>query len=219
MVRLIFACALLFIGFSSEAVTRIKVKKIKEQKAVIEFDGPLNEGQIYTIENSPKITSGSTSRNFRLGVTGELNSLQTKAESFSQASSLFGISVDFGWNYGETEMGWILGYTTTREDLSGTNYTLTVGGFYDRNFTPNKDPENSIYGWGAKATVQAISESGGSPLNRMNLYLSLFWKYFLITNAALRGDIGYYYDQGKDSISTSSTVTGPKATLGLALYY
>jgi hypothetical protein len=220
MIRLIFAILLLNLAFAAQAVTQIKVKKIKDQKAVIEFEGPLDEGQIYTLQTpSQSSPAGTVSRKFRLGITGDLNALTTKADTFDSSSSLFGISVDFGWNYGESEMGWVLGYTTSREDAAGATSVITVGGFYDRNFTRNKDPENSIFGWSARLTLQAISEGGGAPLNRTNIYLNLFWKYFLISNAAVRGDIGYYCDQGKESLSTNSTTSGPKATLGLALYY
>ena len=100
---------------------------------------------------------------------------------------------------------------------------IAGGGFFDFNFIPNKSGVRMVYGVGADAQFgQAstqISSASETTSTVMEFFVGGNVKYFgFADNVAIRGDIGLEYDRTTVS-STTTTVTGLDARLGLSFYY
>ena len=203
--------------------TRMKVKKVKGQTALIQFQGSLNPGENYTLVLGDTIEADlkTGSRTHRLGLSFNFSSLKTKTSSVEYNPSEFTISTDFGWNYEKYELGPILGYSSISTGFGGSTSYLTIGGFYDYNFTENKEPISYLFGVGLKLTyTNIIPSSAATGLFNMVIYPNLFWKWWLFGHStALKLDVGYDIENGKDSSSSSVATTGFKSTAALLFYY
>ena len=84
MKKYLLALFILFIPLMAPAVsTLIKVKKVKGQTALIQFQGTINPGETYTLVsgniNAADLKTGP--RTHRLGVSFNFSSLKTKTSS------------------------------------------------------------------------------------------------------------------------------------------
>ncbi len=224
MKKYLLALFILFIPLMAPAVsTLIIVKKVKGQTALIQFQGSLNPGENYTL------VSGAISdadlktgpRTHRLGVNLNFASLKTKTSSVEYNPTEFTIDIDFGWNYEKYEIGPILGYSSISTGFGGSTSYLTIGGFYDYNFSENKEPVTSLFGFGLKLTyTNIIPSSSATGLFNTVIYPNLFWKWWPFgRSTAFKLDVGYDIENGKDSASSSVTTTGVKSTGALLFYY
>ncbi len=215
---------ILFIPLIASAVsTRIKVKKVKGQTALIQFQGSINPGENYTLVSGDisEADLNTGPRTHRLGVSLQFSSLKTKTSSVEYNPSEFTINTDFGWNYEKYEIGPTLGYSSISTGFGGSTSYLTIGGFYDYNFSENKEPINSFFGVGLKLTyTNIIPSSSATGLFNTVIYPNLFWKWWPFgRSTAFKLDIGYSIENGKDSASSSVTTTGVKSTAALLFYY
>jgi hypothetical protein len=220
MKNLVALLAVFFLSASGAADTKIKIKKIKGQAALVNFSGELVEGQTYVLApaNSSKQESDRSSRAHRVGLSFELDSFKTKTSTLEYNPSYMNIYFDYGWNSGTHEGGPIVGYRSENNGFGGTTATVIVGAFYDYNFTPNVDVPY-LFGAGGKLTYSNISASSTSSSDTV-IYPNIFWKWFAFGNTgAIRADVGYHYESGRTSSSTDLTVTGFKSTAALVLYY
>ena len=203
--------------------TKIKVKKVKGQMAVVQFQGKMLDGENYLLvpgDGSEKdLRTGP--RNYRLGVSLNFTSLKTKTSSIEYNPNEFTINSDFGWNYESYELGPILGYSSSSTGFGGSTTYLTVGAFYDYNFTDNKDPISYLFGTGLRLTyVNITPASGSSGLYNMIVYPNLFWKWWAFGHStAFKADIGYDIENGKDSAASSVSTSGIKSTAAILLYF
>ncbi len=203
--------------------TLIKVKKVKGKMALVEFQGPLMNGENYTLVSSNaaagELKTGP--RKYRLGLTFNFSSLKTKTSSVEYNPSELTINSDFGWNFEHYELGPILGYSSVSTGFGGSTTYLTVGGFYDYNFTENKIPAPYLFGAGVKLTYVNIAPASGSTgLFLAAIYPNVFWKWWAFgQTTAFKMDVGFDIESGKDSASSSTSTNGFKSTGALLFYF
>lgn len=216
--------SILFIPFLAPATsTQIKVTKVKGKMALVEFEGPLTAGQNYSIVSSD---IGATElkmgpRKYRFGFTFYFSSLKTKTSSIDYNPSELTINSDFGWNFEHYEVGPILGYSSISTGFGGSTTYLTVGGFYDYNFSENKQTSPYLFGAGIKlAYINIAPASGSTGLFLATVYPNIFWKWWAFgQSTALKMDIGYDIESGKDSAFSSTSSSGFKSTGALLFYF
>ena len=191
--------------------------------ALVEFQGKIANGESYVLVPSDAVEGDLKTgpRKHRLGVTFNFNSLKTKTSSVEYNPSEFTINADFGWNYEHYEFGPILGYSTTSTGFGGSTSYITVGGFYDYNFTENKVPVPYLFGAGLKLSyINIAPASGASGLYSTIFYPNVFWKWWAFgQTTAFKMDVGYDLENGKDSSSSSISTAGIKSTAALLFYY
>ncbi len=220
----LLALLILVIPFAVPAnSTRIKVKKVKGQMAVVQFQGKMVEGENYLLVSADALESDLKTgpRKHRLGVSYSFASLKTKTSSVEYNPSEITINADFGWNHETYELGPVLGYSSVSTGFGGSTTYLTVGGFWDYNFTENKEPVAYLFGAGLRFTyVNVAPASGASGLYTMVFYPNLFWKWWAFGHStAFKADLGYDIESGKDSASSSVSTTGIKSTAALLFYF
>ena len=224
MQRFFFLLLLLLVPFFSNAApASVKIKKVKGQMALMEFQGKLKPGESYLL-----VPADNTAEDFktgprlhRLGASFNFNSLKTKTSSVEYNPSDFSLSFDYGWNHETYEVGPTLSYSSNSTGFGGATSTITAGFFYDYNFTENKEPVSYLFGTGLKVSYSNIAPaSGATGLYTINFYPNFFWKWWAFGHStAFKMDAGYLLQSGKDSSSSSFTTSGIASTASLLFYY
>lgn len=187
--------------------------------AVVQFSGNLNEGQTYKLvgENS---TENLFSKSRRLGFSLIMSSLKTKSSVTEYSPSTFEISSDYGWNWGQHEVGPVIGYSSINTGYGGATSIVLLGVFYDYNFESNLMPIEHFFGLGVKANYTMTRPPAGTNLSGMNLYPHIFWKWFALGPAtALRLDLGYFVGSSKISATVDETSSGFMSSAALVHYF
>ncbi len=210
------------VAFAQEA----KVIKVKGQQAIVTFPSGVKPQVGQTIDlggggvSGEEAGVGTGSSNTILGIAGELSILNNSGSS--QTTTALTFNGRYGWNQETLEFGPIA--TISYSSSPGVSSRLIAGGgFFDFNFIPNKSGVRMVYGVGADAQFgQAstqISSASETTSTVMEFFVGGNVKYFgFADNVAIRGDIGLEYDRTTVS-STTTTVTGLDARLGLSFYY
>lgn len=213
---------LLFPSLVLASNTKIKVKKIKGPMALVQITGSVTEGETYSlVSNSKKSDSSEPGpRDRRMGISMNFTSLKTTGTAISYNPSHFNLNFDYGWNLGHHEGGPVFGYENQNTGFGGSTSTITIGGFYDYNYTENKVDTDYLFGNGIKITYASITPPGSTSLSQVTIYPHFFWKWFAFGNtAAIRADLGYYYKNEKVSASSEETSTGLKTSGALIIYF
>ena len=202
---------------------KIKVTKVKGKHAIVESSSPLEEGQTYELQLEPVSqnvdykSSAFKSRKNSLTFGTQLDILR----SDTYQSNSYTLQTRYGWNFSSFELGAFLNASST--DLgAGATTTVLVGGYYDHNLVPNRDPAKMIYGvlslLGAGSTsYPSTSASGGSSTTLM-ANVGGFVSYFMDNNSmALRGELYGTY-QRIITTTQQNTIAGAGAR-GLLLFY
>ncbi len=224
MKKYLLAIFILFIPLVTPALsTVVKVKKVKGTMALVEFQGPLSPGESYNLvaTDGTRATFTGGPRHYRLGLTFNFSSLKTKTSAVEYNPSELSINSDFGWNFEKYELGPILGYSSVSSGFGGATTYLTIGGFYDYNFSENKQTTPYLLGAGLKLTYVNIAPASGSTgLFLATIYPNIFWKWWAFgQSTAFKMDVGYVIESGKDSASTSTSSSGFKSTGALLFYF
>jgi hypothetical protein len=212
-----------FPTLSHASSTRIKVKKVKGHMALVQFQGEVTEGENYMLIGSDQSEANLKSgpREHRLGLNFNFNSLKNKTATVDSNPSELTITGDYGWNFGQHEVGPVFGYSSVNSGFGGATTYLTLGLFYDYNFTENKEPTIYLFGASIRATYSNItSAAGATGLYTSSVFPSIFWKWWAFTQStAIRFDLGFYAENARIATATDSSSTGFKSTGALLFYY
>lgn len=202
---------------------QIQVKKVKGNKAVVEFTGNLNQGQTYSLGGRSSPATGGN-RDYVIG--GSLSyfsgddTLVVPSLTVKSKSSDLNMSFRFGWNFKNYEVGPLIFYRNVDSDYQAAHYTtMSAGAFADYNFTPNHSGETMILAATGEVSVGTYSPQGGSSGNALGLFTGGSVKWFGLTNtSAVRADLGLNYQ--KNSISNASIEsTGFALRCGISTYF
>jgi hypothetical protein len=227
-----------FINYPLFANT-ITIGKIKGHRAIVDFTGNLKTGQVYELDtngNAPAAPESVAqkppepqvqcpnpgapppqSREHLFAMTAAMSSLLASTSGSKTVTSIM-FGGRYGWNYGDHEYGPQGSYSSYDDGAGTTTTSIAAGGFYDWNFTSNKDPLNSIFGFGITADIgnQNISSSSASTIT---VYPSGFMKVFFLGNTvAGRAELGY---QVKEASVGNQTITysGIDMRFGFVAYF
>lgn len=210
---------------------KVTVKRVKGTQAIVEvMEGAMMVGKTYDLGPMEGVRTGDLE--FTASATGprknylrfaaELSSIRTESGTSSSTKNLYSVAALYGWNKGITEFG-AGGLLIGSDTGNGLNWDYGVLGNFDFNFGANKPGVSSLFGAGIEAAyVIFTAASGGGGANRINLFPSVYMKWFpLRSSVSLRADLGYRYNQNTGSAITNnkSTDSGLAITGGLQVYF
>lgn len=220
-VVLFFAALIPFAAQTAHA-DQIKVRRVKGKNAIVESSIPLEEGQTYEIVPEPVSadvdfkTEGLKSRSNSLSFGSQFSYLK----SDTTESTNFSLQVRYGWNFSSLEIGALANGTST-DSGSGATTTYALGGYFDYNLVPNRDPRKTIYGvfaLGSFGGSQPPSSSTTGNTTTIEADAGAFLTYFIgDSTTALRGE-GYFVYQQSNTSTTNTNITGGGAR-GLLVFY
>lgn len=220
--RLLFLLIFLLLATSANA-DQIKVKKVKGNTAVVESNVVLEEGKTYELAPESIVDN----------VDYKSNTLKVRKNSFSfgtdfeyvksdlSQNTQLNLQVRYGWNFANLEVG-ATGSFASRDQGGGTTSAVLVGGYFDYNLVPNRDPKDFIYGpfllIAAGSTQYPASSTAGGSTSKIESNAGGFMTYFLgQSNTALRGEIFYNYQQ-INTTAQQNSVAGA-GFRGLLVFY
>jgi hypothetical protein len=189
----------------ASSAQKVKVEKIKGNKAVVVFSGATPEvGRTYNLEgrtSAASLKSQNLSRGNLIGFSASMSN-QTVTSSSTSTSSIIALTGRYGWNLGKTEYG-ILGELANASYSSVTTSTFGGGGYFDYNFAPNVIGEAMVFGVGIQAKILS-SNNGVKTYSSWAMFPAGFLKWFVLSpTTCLRIDGGFNY---------RNDMTEPKAT-------
>lgn len=185
------------------------VKKAKGKQALVEVhEGTLQPGQTYSLRGSGS-TSGRSDRSHFVGISGleyNFSSDSRESNSAKTSSTNFGLSLNGGWNLGSFEFGPTLGFQTS-SGSGTTSSSLSGGGFFDFNFTPNLPGQSSIFCATAGASLSSV-EAGGTKSSGYLFEAGAGWKFFPFNDwLSLRTNLKVRYSESKNPSTTTKTTS------------
>lgn len=220
--RVIFLVIFFLLAIRANA-EQIKVKKVKGNTAVVESTAPLEEGKTYDLAAEPVVGD----------VDYKSNTLKVRKNSFSfgtdfeyvksdlSQNSELNLQFRYGWNFANLEVG-VTGLFGTRDQGGGATSSALLGGYFDYNLIPNRDPRELIYGpfflIAAGSTQYPSSSTAGGSTSKIESNAGGFVTYFLgQSNTAIRGELYYNYQQ-INTTAQQNSVAGA-GFRGLLVFY
>ncbi|MEQ1723832.1 MAG: hypothetical protein ABL930_11695 [Pseudobdellovibrio sp.] len=202
---------------------KVTVKKVKGNQAIVETQTPLEEGQTYELQTDGSISQDVDYKSNVLKPRNNSLTLGAKLDflkSDTTQSTSYSLQVRYGWNFGTLEVGALL--EGTGSDLgAGATTTVALGGYFDYNLVPNRDPKKIIYGPFALVSFGSTSYpntgTGGSSTT-LNSNIGGFLSYFIgDSTTALRGEVFGTYQQVNTTATQASQMGG--GFRGLLVFY
>lgn len=214
-----FVFAIFLISQNTQA-QNIKILKVKGNKAIIESNTLLIEGDEYNLE--PKRFSEDVSYSNQ-GLRSRKNSISLGAsletiQSSSNSGEIISLNLRYGWNFSTIEIGPYAKYESN--NIYGVQSSAyAIGGFLDYNLKPNKDGQQLIWGGTATLGFGSLNAGAGTGTNILGVFLGGFNKWFIFgPQGALRSELGYKYEQ-RSRASSSTSSNGFIANLLISFYY
>jgi hypothetical protein len=190
---------------------------------VVESDVVLEEGKTYELNVSP-IADNVDYKSANIKVRKNSFSFGAAFESvrsdLSQNTAL-DLQVRYGWNFANLEVG-VSALLSTRDQGAGSTNSALVGGYFDYNMVPNRDPKEMIYGpfilVATGSTQYPNSSTAGGSTTKLESNAGGFLTYFLgQSTTALRGELFYDYQQINTTAQQNSV--GGAGLRGLLVFY
>lgn len=218
----LISCIALFTTESALA-EKVTVRKVKGNQAIIESQTPLEEGQTYELVTDPSVTADVDYKSGVLKTRNNSLTLGTKLDflkSDTAQSTNYSLQTRYGWNFSTLEIGGVLDVTGS-DAGAGATTTVLVGGYFDYNIIPNRDPKKVVWGpfalVGFGSTSYPSSATGGSSTS-LNANIGAFLSYFIgDSSTALRGEAYGTYQQVNTTATQTSQVGG--GIRGLLMFY
>jgi hypothetical protein len=200
---------------------KIKVERVKGNKAVVVFSGTTPEvGKSYALEGRSSTASKAASAGSRdriLGFSAGLSNQTVATGSSSSTSTSMSLAVLYGWNLGQIEYG-VLGEVANASYSSTSTSVFGGGGFFDYNFVANTVGEVIVYGVGIQAKVLSTN-TGVKSYSSWEMDPTGFLKWFAFTPAVcLRFDAGLRY-RSDMTTPNATTTSGLMVLAGLGYYF
>lgn len=216
---LVVAMNVILAGQFAEA-QKIKVDKIKGNKAIVTFSGDLNAGDSFDLgsssQSSGKGGAGNGPRNNLIGFSAGLSSLSYSAGGGSTSATVISATGKYGWNHGQTEYGFLGEFGSTSGGGVNTTY-FGGGGFFDFDMVPNRPGVETVYGVGGQGKLGSAN-GGSSSYMYWEMIPSGFMKWFALkTSTCFRADLGLKYRS--ENSSPTTTVSGLVMIVGLDHYF